>query len=123
MRDPKRFLLVRDRIYILTWRAKARMKIGRHADAESDLHACRRMTPQLPPQTSRNRDIRECADCFETSGDLARARKAGRDLEAEYFGKALEHWRIMKARGQRSSHIDERIARLEARVRETGVRP
>ena len=119
-RDPKRFLLVRDRINVLTWRAKGLLKQGRLAEAEADLSICRTMTPQLPPWKTRNRDIRECADCFETSGYVARARKAGRAAEQEYFGKALEHWRIMKARGQQSTHIDMRIARLENLLRESG---
>jgi len=122
-RDPKRFLLVRDRVFALTRRAQALMKMGRLGDAESDLAACRKLTAQLPAKTSRNRDIRECADCFETSGNLARLRKAGRPAEVEYFSAALEHWRIMKSRGQRSKHIDERIARLEGLVRESGGQP
>jgi hypothetical protein len=122
-RDPARFLLVRDRINVLTWRGKARTGQRRYADAEADLAACRQMTPKLPPETSRNRDIRECAECFEASGDLARAAKSGKAVEQGHYAKALHHWRVMKGRGQRSSHIDMRIARLEARVREAGGQP
>jgi hypothetical protein len=122
-RDPTRFLLVRDRINALTWRGKARMKMGRYAEAETDLAACRQIAPKLPPETSRNRDIRECAECFEASGDLARTSKAGKPVELRHYTEALRHWRVMKSRGQRSSHIDMLIARLEARVREAGAQP
>ena len=119
-RDPARFVLVRDRINLLTWRGKARMGQRHYNQAEADLAACRELTPKLPPETSRNRDIRECAECFEASGDLARAR-GGRLISQRHYRNALRHWQVMKARGQRSSHIDMRMARLEARIRDGGV--